>query len=503
MIGGLFGTSSRLAIVAAGLFAGGAALTPAQAADLGGDCCADLEERVAELEATTVRHANRRVSLTMSGQVNSAVMWWDNGEESDVYVIDNDEASSRLRLGGSGTVTPGWAIGFVIEVDFLGNGTAENDQDDLAGFNVRRANWFVRSDQLGTLSVGQGSMASDGSFETSFSDGWYASVGYGLSSTNMGTFQIYNNRNNTYTGLTWFGVATDNDAGRINRVRYDSPTLAGFTFSTSWGEDDDWDVALRYANEWNGLRVAAAASYREDTDDNGGRIVDRASAGSRTPNTANSTFVNVNNPLVGASCDANGNHVNYDGTDGPNPGNGCIERDIWGGSIAFMHVPSGVHLEGGYSVVDTNQQFMGLGTQRQANSGGRAQYVAVNGVEQSDYEHWWIAAGVTFRASSLGTTDISVQYIENESSNMWVCDNSATSTTCGVNVLANANAVVDSVDQISYTSYGISLVQQIDAVGATAYMSYNRHEAEADDVVSNNDLDADFDQFTAGMRVTF
>jgi len=33
---------------------------PAKAADLGGDCCADLEDRVAELEATTVRKGNKR-----------------------------------------------------------------------------------------------------------------------------------------------------------------------------------------------------------------------------------------------------------------------------------------------------------------------------------------------------------------------------------------------------------------------------------------------------------
>ncbi len=32
------------------------------AADLGGDCCADLEERIAELEATTARKGNRKVS---------------------------------------------------------------------------------------------------------------------------------------------------------------------------------------------------------------------------------------------------------------------------------------------------------------------------------------------------------------------------------------------------------------------------------------------------------
>ena len=36
------------------------------AADLGGNCCADLEERIAELEATTARKGNRKVSLTVS-----------------------------------------------------------------------------------------------------------------------------------------------------------------------------------------------------------------------------------------------------------------------------------------------------------------------------------------------------------------------------------------------------------------------------------------------------
>ena len=45
----------------------------AQAADLGGNCCADLEERIAELEATTARKGNRKVCLEISGQVNEAL----------------------------------------------------------------------------------------------------------------------------------------------------------------------------------------------------------------------------------------------------------------------------------------------------------------------------------------------------------------------------------------------------------------------------------------------
>ena len=75
---------SLSALVAAGILAGGLA-TSASAADLGGDCCADLEERIAELEATTARKGNRRVSLTISGFVAEQVLYWDDGVEQNLY----------------------------------------------------------------------------------------------------------------------------------------------------------------------------------------------------------------------------------------------------------------------------------------------------------------------------------------------------------------------------------------------------------------------------------
>ncbi|HRX83244.1 MAG TPA: hypothetical protein P5307_29465, partial [Pirellulaceae bacterium] len=67
------------AVIAAACFACSGIVSSANAADLGGDCCADLEERVAELEATTARKGNRKVSLTISGWVAEQVMWWDDG----------------------------------------------------------------------------------------------------------------------------------------------------------------------------------------------------------------------------------------------------------------------------------------------------------------------------------------------------------------------------------------------------------------------------------------
>ncbi len=59
------------------------------------------------------------------------------------------------------------------------------------------------------------------------------------------------------------------EGDRNNVVKYVSPTLHGFTASAAWGEDDQWDVALRYAGEFNGIRVAAGIGYRQINDNFG------------------------------------------------------------------------------------------------------------------------------------------------------------------------------------------------------------------------------------------
>ena len=66
------------------------------AADLGGNCCADLEERIAELEATTGRKGNRAISLTLTGFV---------GGQPKYVVIDPTSFAledNALRFIGAG-----------------------------------------------------------------------------------------------------------------------------------------------------------------------------------------------------------------------------------------------------------------------------------------------------------------------------------------------------------------------------------------------------------------
>src|SRR5215813_6863962 len=180
MFGGLTKTSSRIAIAAAlGLTLGTFALGthPAKAADLGGDCCADLEERVAELEATTVRKGNKKVSVTLSGWVVKYMDWWDDGVEQNFYVGDKHTTlSSHFQISGSATIAPGWSSGYTIAVETRGSSTvgdANQFNDDssvnnspvlgaLTGnISVLLSYMWIKSDRWGTINWGQLSQATD------------------------------------------------------------------------------------------------------------------------------------------------------------------------------------------------------------------------------------------------------------------------------------------------------------------------------------------------------
>src|SRR5690606_33334708 len=50
---------------------------------------------------------------------------------------------------------------------------------------------------------------------------------------------------------------------------------AGFTLGASYGEDNYWDAALRYAGEFNGIRIAGAVGYSvwSEFDDDHGALI--------------------------------------------------------------------------------------------------------------------------------------------------------------------------------------------------------------------------------------
>ncbi len=125
---------------------------------MAGNCCADLEERIAELEATTARKGNRKVSLTVSGWVNEAVFFWDDGVERNAYVGTNELEQGRFRFNGDAKITDDWKAGYILEIGANGAGSKSFDQDNdgVTAISVRKSAWFLKQQgRSAKLTMGQ------------------------------------------------------------------------------------------------------------------------------------------------------------------------------------------------------------------------------------------------------------------------------------------------------------------------------------------------------------
>jgi hypothetical protein len=252
---------SRIALTAAAGLLLGAAMTPAKAADLGGGCCADLEERVAELEATVARKGNRVVTLQIYGDVTQGLLIWDNGEESDAYVVDNDALGSIVGFLGEARIKPGLKAGYKMELQVQSAPSStvtegENGDDPDDNLSIRHNYVYIESERFGRISLGQQSTASDGAAEVS------------VANTLISSSPDHGTALHPGAGVFALGdLASDFDGGRDDLIRYDSPSIYGFVLSAAWGDNDYWDVALRFSKEWNSVKIAAAVAYADSQTD--------------------------------------------------------------------------------------------------------------------------------------------------------------------------------------------------------------------------------------------
>ena len=436
---------SLSALVAAGLLAGGLA-TGANAADLGGNCCADLEERIAELEATTARKGNRKVSLTISGWVAEQVLFWDDGVESNVYVTGiGATLNSHFKLTGQATIAPGYQAGYVIHVetataDPFAVNQATDDATVFPSVSMLQSYWFINSDHMGKLSVGQLSHASDNTAILVDGSGslvpanWLIIEGGAFATRTNGILNgaVWGDVLNC--GQTTAGIGADCNGLPLNAVRYDSPTFQGFSVSATWGEDDFWDVAARYAGEFNGIKVAIAAAYSHTADEG--------------------VFLQRNLAIGVDRRDSNYFQIG-----------------------AFVtHVPTGLFAYAAYGNEDNNNIALDpLGD----GAGGE--------IQTPDTDHLYLKAGLRRKFNALGHT---VMYAE------WARYNDMLSPS----LIDATNAVVSADSEVN--RWGLGLVQEVDAAAMSLWLTYRNIEGEFTIDGVQTDLD-DLHMVKVGALINF
>ena len=463
MNGALMKASSRFAIAAAlGLVVG---VGSVRAADLGGNCCADLEERIAELEATTARKGNRKMSLTITGQIHRMVLWWDDGHSSKTYYgVDNTNSSSRFIFLGSARVNPSVTMGFEIMIEVEAGGTSSKlsqlDEDGKVGAQIsgtvgpggsfnqsnvdayfgdaRRVAWWIEHKDVGRLTVGR--YESAGVVQTIDLGG----VGMVASSSFVlvnGSFFI-RGPTGQYYATSWANIGDPAaNQGRVELVRYDSPTWHGFIYTSSIAEAGDyWGHMLRYANEFNGVRVAAGIGYE--------RFTDRLTNATLDPTAV--VFV------------------------GPMPDNRA-----WGGALSVMHIPSGLFVQGHWTQADYNAP----------GHVANGYWGSAGGVTKKDATQWLIQAGIAKNWFGIGNTALYGEYgvatdWGAEAAGRNFAGNSATNCPAG----GTPNAVcspalqnfttVNGVTDTEMRIWGMGITQNVDAAASTLYLGYRNYDAD-------------------------
>ncbi len=200
------------------------------------------------------------IRLSLSGQVNRGVLFADNGTDSEVFHVDNDNSSTRIRFVGEGDLNDDITVGTNIEVQFESNSTAaisfnQSGSSDTNNFTERKLELYFDSDQFGRVWLGQGDTASNSTSEVDLSG--TSVVGYSGIADLAGGLEFDNGRE--------IGDAFSNFDGlsRDDRLRYDTPNFGGFALSASAVESDEWDAALRFSGEIGGVRTAAAVAYAD------------------------------------------------------------------------------------------------------------------------------------------------------------------------------------------------------------------------------------------------
>ena len=338
----------------------------AQAADLRGDCCLDLEERISELEATTARKGNRKVSLTVSGYIAQELTFWDDGVESNAYIHGlGPTQASNIRFNGKAAITSDLSAGYMLRIQdlstnpFAAAGGGAMDQSN-AGFGTGLATQFsfayIESKSFGKVSLGLQPMAAKGAAMFTDASGTMLFDNYTFFS---GFPQFSLQTSGGASPVTWgnlsfchsqnLPIGGDCSGIVMNSVRYDTPVFGGFTASASWGEDDVWELALRYAGQSAGFKVAFALGYSVSTSERG--------AGPQVLAHKDTSYLQAG---------------------------GYIE-----------HVATGLFLHGAYG---------------QEDNGG--ELLVASGLPVLDSEHWYVKAGIRRKWSPLGATIVYGDYAE-------------------------------------------------------------------------------------------
>jgi hypothetical protein len=210
--------------------------------------------------------------VTLSGQVNRAVWYADDGVDTNTSFVDNNVSSSRFRLKAKRALDNDITFGMEIELEVPSNFSddATINQNSAQGFDVAERKIEAYMDtSAGRLWLGQGDTASNSASESDLSgvtaistaESWKFGGGLTFRCKKEGD-AVCDEQGFLAEKGTIKNVFDDFDGfSRQDRIRYDTPNMGGLMLSASAMDGDAWDIAARFDSEFNGMKIKAAVAY--------------------------------------------------------------------------------------------------------------------------------------------------------------------------------------------------------------------------------------------------
>jgi hypothetical protein len=211
---------------------------------------------VAELEATTVRRGNRKLEMDIGGTVSHAALSWDDGQNTDTYIVDNDNDGTSFEIVGQveSINNSNWSAGYLIEVGILTAQSSEVNQfDDNAReagtLEINESHMWIRNKNLGQLSWGEVGGSSDVDDATEMDLSETRVVAFSGVEDVGGNFFLRRSSPKGVDGLTpvvWADLIDHLPGVDGSIVRYDTPIRRGFGGWAESGQGPQWEVVLAY-----------------------------------------------------------------------------------------------------------------------------------------------------------------------------------------------------------------------------------------------------------------
>lgn len=231
--------------------------------------------------APGVVKSSKKMKIRLYGQITRGFGWIDDGSSGTFIQFRNGNTSSRMGIDGRGKISKNVSLRTRLEFEIRNGdsnqvtegqgtdggpvGTQTDDNGDKVSdaqgaLVIRHIDAIFSHKRLGAVWIGRGDTAANGTSEKNLLPGGSTGRLGGRTDSLLTNSVIRDSNDNEIDSLSKFFNSFDG-LSRRQRIRYDTPTIAGFKVGVSAIDRMSYDIAVHYSGKIAGVKVKAGAGW--------------------------------------------------------------------------------------------------------------------------------------------------------------------------------------------------------------------------------------------------